>query len=130
MSARHYDLGGGPVESSTASPAARDQAPRVVYDAGRQRIIARGVLDFAFADHLAEILDAPLADHPERIVLDLTGVWLLDAATVRVLLDYQARTAAAGCALHLVGATGVVRRVLEITGVLPAATGEPTRGQP
>ena len=38
-------------------------------------------------------------------------------------------TVAAGCALHIVGATGVVRRVLEITGVLRAATGEPARRQ-
>jgi anti-anti-sigma factor len=87
------------------------------------------VLDFAFTEHLADILDAALADQPERIVLDLTGVWLLDAATVRLLLAYQARTAAAGCVLHLVGASGVVQRVLEITGVLPTASSEPARRQ-
>jgi anti-sigma B factor antagonist len=129
MTARQYDPGGGPVEPPTASPAARDQAPRVAYDAGRHRIVARGVLDFAFADHFAGILDGALADHPERLVLDLTGVWLLDAGTVRILLAYQSRAAAAGCVLNIVGATGVVRRVLEITGVLPAATSEPAHRQ-
>jgi len=125
MSEPQSDLGGGPVASSTASRAARDQTPHVVYNAGRNRIVAHGVLDFAFAEHLADLLDATLVDQPEHIMLDLTDVWLLDASTVRVLLAYQAQSAAAGCAVHIVGATGVVRRVLEITGVLSATTSDP-----
>src|SRR5690348_14045512 len=125
MSEPQSDVGGGPVKSSTVSRAARDQTPHVVYNAGRSLIVAHGVLDFAFAEYLADILDATLVDQPQHITLDLTDVWLLDASTVRVLLAYQAQSAAAGCAVHIVGATGIVRQVLEITGVLSAATGEP-----
>jgi anti-anti-sigma factor len=100
------------------SHAGRDQTPRLVYAVNRGQIVAHGVLDFGFAEHLAEILNAALAEDPAHLVLDLDDVWILDASAARVLHAFQARTAAAGCQLCIVNANGVVRRVLELTGVL------------
>jgi len=110
---------GVPVEPPAETRPARDQTPRIVYNTQRDRLIAHGVLDFAFTEQLTEILAATLAEHPSQIVLDLSHVWLVDVSVLRVLLAYQAQTAAAGCELHIINAQGVVHRVLEITGVVP-----------
>ena len=110
---------GVPVEPSAERRPARDQTPRIVYNTQRDRLIAHGVLDFAFTEQLTKILAATLAEHSSQIVLDLSHVWLVDASVVRVLRAYQAQTKAAGCDLHIINAQGVVHRVLEIAGVLP-----------
>jgi anti-anti-sigma factor len=121
---------GASVEPTTGPWAVRDQTPRIVYNTHRDRLIAHGVLDVAFTGQLAYILAATLAEHPTQIVLDLDHVWLIDAGTIRVLLAYQAHTAAAGCDLHIVNAHGVVQHVLQLTGVLPPPRSGRTRRWP
>jgi len=81
-------------------------------------LVAHGALDFGFAADLRVALDAALADRPARIVLDVTDVWLLDATTLRLLLVFRRQAAGAGCVFRVVGASGMVRRVLEVTDTL------------
>jgi anti-anti-sigma factor len=121
---------GAPTQPTVTSKAAREQTPRLVYDIQHARLTAHGVLDFAFAEHLTEVLHAALAEHPPSLVLDLTNVWLLDASIVRALIAFQAHTTATDSAFQIIGADGVVRRVLEITGVLPAPADQLSRPTP
>ena len=107
----------------------REQTGRLVYDIGCGRIVAHGVLDFGFTEHLTGVLAAALAEHPSYVVLDLGDVWLIDAGVVRVLIAFQARATAIGSDLRIVNAGGVVRRVLELTGVLPPLA-DPAHNQP
>src|SRR6185437_8993882 len=80
--------------------------------------------DLAFAEHLTAVLDTALADHPPHLTLDVSDVWLIDASVIRVLIDFHERAAAINCGFRIAGANGLVRRVLEITGVLPMLTDE------
>jgi anti-anti-sigma factor len=82
-----------------------------------------GVLDFGVIEQLTAALEATLADLPPNITLDLTAVSLLDASALRVILTFNQRAAAAGCAFRVVGAAGLVHRVLEITDTLAELTG-------
>jgi len=102
----------------------RGQAPSIDHDLQHGWVVAHGALDFAFAEHLGAVLDAALADHPPRISLDLSNVWLIDASVVRVLVAFHAKAAAEHCAFRVARAEGVVHRVLEITGVLAILTDE------
>jgi anti-sigma B factor antagonist len=100
----------------------RPQPTRLDDTLRRGWVVAYGALDLAFADHLAAVLATALADRPPRLTLDLTNVWLIDASVVRVLLEVHAQAVEINCAFRVDGAAGVVRRVLEITGVLPMLT--------
>jgi anti-anti-sigma factor len=102
---------------------APDKTPRFDYDNSGERIIAQGVLDFASTELLTEILDAALARHLPSITLDVTDVRLLDAATIGVLVTFHRRADGTGCVFRVIGATRLVRRVLEVTGTLPLLTG-------
>ncbi|WP_084402220.1 STAS domain-containing protein [Lentzea albidocapillata] len=76
-----------------------------------------GEVDMSTAPLLAERLAGLLAEDIDHVVLDLSGLTFLSAAGVNVLLaaDRSARTR--GVAISLAGCGGVVRRVLQATGV-------------
>ncbi|WP_446212487.1 STAS domain-containing protein [Micromonospora sp. IBSANI012] len=78
-----------------------------------------GEVDFATSGELRAALDAVLADLTGTPVeVDLAEVPFLDSSGVHVLLDAYAWAAARDCPLVVANARPVVRRVLEITGVL------------
>jgi anti-sigma B factor antagonist len=83
--------------------------------------IASGALDLSFRHRVRAVLDAVLADRQDDgrgdVYLDLSAVWLIDGSTVGVLAECHQRAVEAGGQLVLVGATGMVRTVLEITGI-------------
>lgn len=124
MLERKPRLDGGLEEPPAASRAAREQTARLVYDIGRGRVVAHGALDFGFADQLTGVLAAALDEQPAQVVLDLGDVWLVDAGVIRVLVAFGAQAAAAGCELRIVNASGIVRHVLELTGVLRGVSAE------
>ena len=93
-------------------------------DLRRGWVVAHGALDLAFAEHLRAVLDTALADHPPNLTLDVSDVWLIDASVIRVLIEFHELAAAINCGFRIAGADGLVRRVLEITGLLPMLTDE------
>ncbi|MGN9807040.1 STAS domain-containing protein [Micromonospora sp. L32] len=83
------------------------------------RVSVAGEVDFATSGELRAALDAVLADLTGTPVeVDLAEVPFLDSSGVHVLLDAYARAADRDCPLVVANARPVVRRVLEITGVL------------
>jgi RNA polymerase sigma-B factor len=54
---------------------------------------------------------------PDRLVVDLSGVPLVDAAGVATLVDCASASAVAGIALSLAGAGSTVRPVLKLSGL-------------
>jgi RNA polymerase sigma-B factor len=76
-----------------------------------------GVVDFAAAVRLRLTLYGRLDAGARTVVVDLTGVRLMDASTVNVLLTVRRRLAERGGGLTTPGADGLVLQVLEIAGV-------------
>lgn len=98
-------LGGAPI--LTVRQGARDGV-RVVHVAGELDISSSGQLD----DALAEACSTP----PDAVVVDVSEVTFMDASGLDVLAAARRRLHEAGRAgLVVRGASGIVRRVFEIT---------------
>ena len=81
-------------------------------------LTARGVVDLASAKQLEDGIVAAVAEGGTRtVVIDLAGVTLLDSMGIAALLKGRRRADEQGRDYRLIGATGLVREVLDITGV-------------
>jgi len=88
------------------------------------RVAAIGEIDLATAHVLhEELLSALHAQAPELLDVDLAGVTFMDCIGLGVLVAVRAAAAQTGCRLRVVNPQPIVRRVLEMTGLLgvPAA---------
>src|SRR5688500_15095219 len=84
-----------------------------------------GELDTTKCAQLGETLSAHLADGCPYLVIDATALTFCDSMGLRTLLEYVDRTAQAGGWLRLAGVHGVLRRLLDITGVTAAIPVDP-----
>src|SRR5947209_1785474 len=75
-----------------------------------------GALDLASAPGLRRTLLEVIGAGAPAVSVDLTGVDLLDCACIASLVEGARRVATQGTRMHVVGASGRVRRALEITG--------------
>ena len=88
-------------------------------------VSARGVVDLASAKQLEDGIVAAVAEDGGRIVvIDLSGVTLLDSMGIAALLKGRRWAVERGRDFRLTGATGLVREVLDITGVWTHLGGE------
>jgi anti-sigma B factor antagonist len=89
-------------------------------------VVVTGEIDLCTAPDMRQgIMDA-LADEPQRIRVDLTGVSLLDSTGVFVLVDTYKRARERGVVLIVENPQELVHRVLSICGLLEILTaGEP-----
>jgi anti-anti-sigma factor len=95
----------------------------------RDRTVTVGVtgeIDLATRATLEAGIMGGLAD-PDvgTVVVDLTEVTFLDSSGVSVLLQGRRAADKRGCEYRVVGAEGVVRLVLDLTGVWPLLSGQP-----
>lgn len=90
-------------------------------------ITAAGEVDPGTAPELQRAIAAALAVAPAAatIVVDLSGLRLLDSAGISALLRGRRLADAADRPFRVVGAAGLVREVLQLTGVWQHLTGEP-----
>ncbi len=89
------------------------------------RLAATGEVDASTAQLLRDSLSAALADGVSTLVLDLAGVRYLDSAGVGALVQAHNSTTARGARLTVANPQPMVRRVLEVVGVLALLTGGP-----
>lgn len=97
---------------------------------GQVTVTVRGELDLAAAPTLATALDGMAEPDIRSAVVELADLTFIDARGVTALLDGRRRAADAGIALHARNATGLVGRVLAITGgdtVLRPVANQPPR---
>jgi RNA polymerase sigma-70 factor (sigma-B/F/G subfamily) len=76
-----------------------------------------GALDYASLPYLRHVVFGLLDERRCRITIDVSGLRILDAASINVVLYLRDRARQLGGDLQLTGATGAVLTVLEITGV-------------
>ena len=83
-----------------------------------------------FREELAEGLRRCEAapDPSPELVVDLSQVTFLDSTGIRALVDAEQALARRGGRLVVRGASGVVRRCLDVTGVLERFGGASTNG--
>jgi anti-anti-sigma factor len=100
--------------------------PELAYSRGFGPAIAvplDGEIDLDAVPRLHERVDAVLgAAAPADVVFDLSDCTFLDSSGLKALFDEVRRVEAGGRAAKVVGARGVVLRVLQLTGsdvVLP-----------
>lgn len=98
---------------------------------GRTVVHVAGDVDLESADDLRAALEVvvPAPQPGHQTVVDLADVPFLDSSGVRVLLEARTAALAGGGALVVHNPSGMVARVLEVTGVagiLGLPTGPPT----
>jgi anti-anti-sigma factor len=74
-----------------------------------------GPIDIASAIELRDLLGAQLAGPASRVLLDLSGVTLIDSSGVGVLVTAHRTADTIGARLALAGASATVGRVFELT---------------
>jgi len=90
----------------------------VVRDAGERTVVElHGELDLASVDALAVKLRELAPLRSRGVVIDLSHLYFLDCAGLRVLVDGAEHFAASGAEVVLLSPTPPVRRVLDLTGV-------------
>lgn len=86
---------------------------------GTVRIAVTGEIDLSNAGVLhAGLLAVLSAQLPERIVIDLAKVTFMDCGGLTVLVVVGNAAAQTGCRLRITNPQPVVRRVLDLTGLL------------
>jgi len=87
-----------------------------------------GELDMCAVDRLGSaIQDALGTQHCAGVVVDLARVTFLDCAGIGALMAGRNTAVRHGCGYTVVNPHRQVRQVLELTDVLTALTGHPTR---
>ena len=90
---------------------------------GTVRVAVTGEIDLSSCDvlrvRLYNVLSTLL---PSRIEVDLAGVTFLDCSGLTVLVVLGQAAARTGCCLRITNPQPIVRRVLELTGVLGVLT--------
>jgi len=77
-----------------------------------------GEIDLLVADELVQVLMDALSGSGGRVVVDLSDVTLLDSSGIRALLSAHKTASDDQRTLVVENCTPIVRRVLDITGVL------------
>jgi RNA polymerase sigma-B factor len=80
-------------------------------------VAVQGCLDIATTPRLRTVLLDRLAGGARRLVVDLSGVDVIDCTAIGVFIYVRDRAEHRDGALHAVAARGIVLRVLEMTGV-------------
>jgi anti-sigma B factor antagonist len=99
------------------------------WQGGQARLSMAGEIDLLTAPVLVEEAGEQLGRSPSALVLDLSQVTFCDSAGVAALVRIYHRATGAGIELTLRGATGMVRHVLEISGVDQVVTVEDERAR-
>jgi anti-anti-sigma factor len=84
-------------------------------DGGVTVIAPAGPIDVSRALELRDVLAAHVVDAGRRILVDLSGVTLVDSSGVGIFVTAHRQAEAAGSSFALAGAPGPVGRVFELT---------------
>jgi anti-sigma B factor antagonist len=95
-----------------AEPPSTVQIDAHVDPSGAQIVTLRGELDSSNATSLETAVTAITAQHPQRLVFDLTELSFMDSAGIAVLINTTTKTI-----VSLRNPSPIIRRVLEATGL-------------
>jgi anti-sigma B factor antagonist len=93
-------------------------------DSGPVQVVAAGEIDMSTAGQMRDSLVAAWNEHPSAVVVDLAAVTFMDSSGIAALVEARNRAVEAGGSLTVVNPQPMVRRVLAVTGLLQALTGD------
>jgi anti-anti-sigma factor len=112
--------------STTFSPIEPSTQPHIDTSCpspGTVRVAVAGEIDLSTVDVVRAGLLRTLAAHlPHRIEVDLAGITFLDCSAITALVVVAEAAARIGCQLRITNPQPIVRRVLDLTGMLDAVT--------
>ena len=98
---------------------------------GVAQIAVAGEIDLATTEQLqANLLDVISTGLAHRIEVDLDGVTFMDCSGLSVFVVARGAAARAGCRLQITKPQPIVRRVLEMTGLLAILTASDKNTRP
>jgi anti-anti-sigma factor len=77
-----------------------------------------GELDLASAPELADVAAEKIAEGRTHLIVDLSGLTFCDSAGLRVFVRYRSELDGKGGRLVLAAPQPIVRRVLEVSGLV------------
>lgn len=102
----------------SGEPLATVEIDTRVDPAGAQLVILSGELDSSNAASLEATVAAITAQHPQRLIFDLTSLRFMDSAGIAVLIGAAAKVDS----ISLRNPSPIIRRVLEATGLTSVLT--------
>ncbi|BBH68916.1 hypothetical protein ACTI_56010 [Actinoplanes sp. OR16] len=94
------------------------------------RLHLRGELDLATTDLVEDQVARALDDGPSKLILDVAGLTFCDSSGIDMFLNAHGLAAERGVDLRVSRPRGIVRRSLDVTGVLPMLTRGQTLNRP
>jgi anti-anti-sigma factor len=88
----------------------------------RTRVFVVGEADLAYRDELTVVLTRVIAESPTAVEVDLSELRFIDSTCIATLVAALRAAQTAGVGFFVSNPAGIVRRVLEVTGVLPILT--------
>jgi len=108
---------------SPATPSAQLSIDASCSSPGTVRVAVAGEIDLSSSNLLrVRLLNVLSALHPHHIEVDLAGVTFLDCSGLTVLVVLGQVAARTGCRLRITNPHRMVRRVLDLTGLLDVLT--------
>ena len=105
----------------------------VRHEEDRVTVRLEGEIDCSNCDELTQILHKAVNDAPLNVVVDLGGVTFMDSSGLRCLLQAAEYASGRDGQLVVERASGIVRRVLALTGadeaLMPEASDQEVSGQ-
>ena len=98
---------------------------RMLHGPDRVRLLLSGGIDLSVREDLRGALQAAVAASPGVVDVDLGGVTFLDCTGIGELVRAYHEARDGGRTLVVSRPQGIVRRVLELTGILPWLTPDP-----
>lgn len=93
-------------------------------DSGTARVRVGGELDINTAPLVADELTHLVSERVTSVVIDVSELTFVDSTGLRAILAGREKLQASGASLVLEGASGVVERVLDMTGLRGLLAGE------
>jgi anti-sigma B factor antagonist len=98
---------------------------------GVATVMLAGELDLASVDVVSQAIDHEIAAAgTEAVIVDLSDMAFLDSSGIAVLIKGRREADKTGVAYRVIGANGMVRDILRLTGVLEYLSAESTVESP
>jgi anti-anti-sigma factor len=93
-------------------------------DIDAMRPVMAGEIDMSTTEHLGRSLSSALDQRRPAVVVDLADVTFIDSTGIAELVRARNRALADNTSLTVINCQSIVRRVLEVTGMLAPLSGE------